>query len=109
MLPYFHEMQHPTEHVPIMKIAHKLYKIERELEGTTHWSYIRQDNPLDNLEYQAAILDSICVDLRDIEGDIDALEDEGVRSVLTIWYSGIYRLYFEMFSEHNQLMDGSAD
>lgn len=92
-----------------MKIAHKLYKIERELQGDTHWSYIRHDNPLDNLEYQSSILDSIGADLRDIEGDINALEDEGVRSVLTIWYSSIYRLFFDMFEEHSRIIDGAAD
>ena len=92
-----------------MKIAHSLYRIERELEGTTHWSYIRHDDPLSNLDYQASILDSIGADLRDIEGDIEELEDMGVRSVLTIWYSSIYRLFFELFEVHNQIIGGSAD
>jgi hypothetical protein len=109
MLPFLSDVQHPTEQTRIMRIAHQLYKVERELQGNTHWSYIRQDNPLDNIEYQASILESIGADLRDIEGDIDALDDEGVRSVLTVWYSGVYRLYFDMFTEHNQLIDGSAD
>ena len=109
MLPYLSEMQHPTEQTKIMRIAHQLYKAERELQGDTHWSYIRHDNPLDNLEYQASILDSIGADLRDIEGDIEELEDVGVRSVLTIWYSSIYRLFFELFEVHNQIIGGSAD
>ena len=109
MLPYLSELQHPTQQTRIMKIAHSLYRIERELEGTTHWSYIRHDNPLDNLEYQASILDSIGADLRDIEGDIEELEDVGVRSVLTIWYSSIYRLFFDMFEEHNRIIEGAAD
>ena len=109
MLPFLSELQHPTEQTSIMRIAHTLYRIERELEGTTHWSYIRHDNPLENLEYQASILDSIGADLRDVEGDIEALEDEGVRSVLTIWYSSIYRLFFDMFEEHSRIVDGAAD
>ena len=109
MLPFLSNLQHPTEHGSIMRIAHTLYRIERELEGTTHWSYIRHDNPLDNLEYQASILDSIGADLRDVEGDIEALEDEGVRSVLTIWYSSIYRLYFDLFDEHSKILSGNSD
>ena len=109
MLPYLSDLHHPTQQTRIMKIAHSLYRIERELEGTTHWSYIRHDNPLDNLEYQASILDSIGADLRDIEGDIEELEDVGVRSVLTIWYSSIYRLFFDMFEEHNRIINGAAD
>ena len=109
MLPYLSEMQHPTEQTKIMRIAHSLYKAERELEGTTHWSYIRHDNPLDNLEYQASILDSIGADLRDIEGDIEELEDVGVRSVLMVWFSSIYRLYFDLFDEHSKILSGSAD
>jgi hypothetical protein len=109
MLPYLSELHHPTQQTRIMHIAHQLYRIERELEGTTHWSYIRHDNPLDNLEYQASILDSIGADLRDIEGSIEELEDLGVRSVLTIWYSSIYQLYFELFDVHNQIINGSAD
>ena len=109
MLPYLTDIQHPTEQTKIMRIAHQLYKAERELEGTTHWSYIRHDNPLDNLEYQATILDSIGADLRDIEGDIEELDDVGVRSVLTIWYSSIYRLFFDMFEEHNRIIEGAAD
>jgi len=109
MLPYLSELHHPTQQTRIMKIAHSLYRIERELEGTTHWSYIRHDNPLDNLEYQASILDSIGADLRDIEGDIEELEDVGVRSVLTIWYSSIYRLFFDLFEEHTRIIEGAAD
>ena len=92
-----------------MRIAHQLYKAERELQGETHWSYIRHDDPLSNLEYQASILNSIGADLRDIEGDIEELEDVGLRSVLTIWYSSIYRLFFDMFEEHNRIVEGAAD
>ena len=109
MLPFLSELHHPTEQTRIMKIAHALYKAERELQGDTHWSYIRHDDPLSNLEYQASILDTIGADLRDIEGDIGELEDEGVKSVLTIWYSSIYRLFFDMFEEHNRIVDGAAD
>ena len=109
MLPYLSELQHPTEQTRIMRIAHALYKAERELQGDTHWSYIRHDDPLSNLEYQASILNSIGADLRDIEGDIEELEDVGVRSVLTIWYSSIYRLFFDMFEEHNRIIEGAAD
>ena len=109
MLPYLTDIQHPTEQTKIMRIAHQLYKAERELEGTTHWSYIRHDNPLDNLEYQATILNSIGADLRDIEGDIEELEDVGVRSVLMVWFSSIYRLYFDLFDEHSKILSGSAD
>jgi len=109
MLPFFSEMQHPTEHTLIMRIAHKLYKIERELEGTTYWSYVRYDNPLENLEYQASILDTIGIDLTDIEADIAEIEDACVRSVLTVWYSGIYRLFFDRFNEFNKVADGCAD
>ena len=108
MLPYLAELGHKNQ-TQIMHIAHSLYRIERELEGTTHWSYIRHDNPLDNLDYQASILDSIGADLRDIEGSIEELEDVGVRSVLTIWYSSIYRLFFDMFEEHNRIIEGAAD
>lgn len=109
MLPYFHEMQHPTENTRIMKIAHALYKIERELEGTTHWSYIRYDDPLLNVEYQTSVLNTIGVDLRDIEGDIADLSDDCVRSVLTIWYSSIYRMYFDMWEEKEKVASGTAD
>jgi hypothetical protein len=100
-------IQHPTEQ--IMRIAHQLYGLERELDGTTHWSYVRYDNPLENLEYQASILDTIGVDLRDIEDDIADLEDECVRSVLTVWYSGIYRLFFDRFNDFNKVAEGYAD
>ena len=108
MLPYLSDLQHPQQ-TRIMKIAHSLYRIERELEGTTHWSYIRHDDPLSNLEYQASILNSIGADLRDIEGDIEELEDVGVRSVLMVWFSSIYRLYFDLFDEHSKILSGSAD
>jgi len=86
-----------------------LYKIERELEGVTHWSYIRYDEPLMNMDYQASILATIGIDLTDIEGYIADLEDDDVRSALTIWYSGIYRLYFDRFDEFNGAFEGLDD
>ena len=92
MLPYLTDIQHPTEQTKIMCIAHSLYKAERELEGTTHWSYIRHENPLDNLEYQATILNSIGADLRDIEGDIeDGLHGPRVVSVVCLVVLGASR------------------
>ena len=78
-----------------------MYKIERELNGHTHWSYIRFDEPLMNTDYQASILATIGIDLTDIECDIADLDDDYVRSALTIWYSGVYRLYFDRFDDFN--------
>jgi hypothetical protein len=109
MIPFLSVTQHLSEHTRIMRIAHQLYKIERELEGHTHWSYIRFDTPLLNMDYQASILTTIGADLTDIEGYIADIKDDSARSTLAIWYSGIYRLYFDRFEEFNMVSDGFVD
>jgi hypothetical protein len=109
MIPYLSDLQTPKEHTRIMHIAHQLYRVERELEGVTHWSYIRFDEPLMNMDYQASILATIGIDLTDIEGDIADIKDDIVRSALTIWYAGIYRLYFDRFDEFNGAFEGLDD
>src|SRR5665811_2147499 len=109
MIPFLSVTQHLPQHTIIMRIAHQLYKIERELEGTTYWSYIRYDEPLMNMDYQASILATIGVDLTSVEGDIADIKDDSVRSALTIWYSGIYQLYFDMFEAFNMVSDGLVD
>src|SRR5665647_111035 len=109
MIPFLSMTQHLPDHTLIMRIAHQLYKIERELEGHTHWSSIRFDEPMYNSDYQASILATIGIDLTDIEGYIADIGDDYVRSALTIWYSGVYRLYFDRFDEFNGAFEECAD
>jgi len=109
MIPFLSVTQHLPQHTLIMRIAHQLYKIERELNGHTHWSHIRYDEPLLNMDYQASILATIGIDLTEIESNIADIDDDYVRSALTIWYSGVYRLYFDRFDEFNGAFEEPVD
>lgn len=108
MLPYFTSLEHPQQSI-ITKVAHVLYKANRELQGDSQWSYLRTDNPMDNLEYRASILETIGTDLQNAEDCIAQIKDEDTRSALMLWFSLVFKVFSDRYLEHSKVGEGLVD